>query len=146
MLGIWVAVNATTSTSSRPRKTTLKLWKSRPAAPAMTTRLLVTPRRLCSAGGRRLPVTALSGAEELSALPPVIHSGDMEGVRQDRRAAAETLVLEERNVVCVDGDRLRIPGAPHPADQHHRAGLAFVVKRVRKRARVLACVAQSSER
>src|SRR5262245_31895384 len=58
MSGIWVAVKATTSTSGRSRKSTLKLWKSRPAAPAITTRLLgigtrigepaagSTPRRL----------------------------------------------------------------------------------------------------
>src|SRR6187549_35946 len=39
MSGICVAVNATTSYSSRPRYTTLKLWKSRPAAPAIKTRL-----------------------------------------------------------------------------------------------------------
>ena len=37
MSGICVAVKATTRTSSRPRKATLKLWKSRPAAPAIRT-------------------------------------------------------------------------------------------------------------
>src|SRR5919198_892104 len=45
MSGICVAVKATTSTSVRSRKRTLKLWKSRPAAPAITTRLLgIEPR------------------------------------------------------------------------------------------------------
>src|SRR5664279_2899735 len=39
MPGIWVAVKATTSTSGSPRKTTLKSWKSRPAAPMIKTRL-----------------------------------------------------------------------------------------------------------
>src|SRR5215216_3519664 len=43
MFGICVAVKATTSTSSWPRKTTLKLWKSRPAAPTMRTRFAATP-------------------------------------------------------------------------------------------------------
>src|SRR5262245_43976084 len=42
MSGIWVAVNATTSYAGSSRKTTLKSWKSRPAAPRMTTR-----RRRC---------------------------------------------------------------------------------------------------
>src|SRR3954469_1981290 len=38
MSGICVAVKATTSTSGLPRNATLKLWKSRPAAPAMRMR------------------------------------------------------------------------------------------------------------
>src|SRR6267143_2922134 len=38
MPGICVAVNATTSYAGSSRKTTLKLWKSRPAAPRMMTR------------------------------------------------------------------------------------------------------------
>src|SRR6266511_1893218 len=38
MNGIWVAVNATTWYRLSPRKTTLKLWKSRPAAPMIITR------------------------------------------------------------------------------------------------------------
>src|SRR5919197_641820 len=42
MFGICVAVNASTSTSSRFRYATLKLWKSRPAAPAMMIRCLRT--------------------------------------------------------------------------------------------------------
>src|ERR671930_1862376 len=40
MFGICVAVKATTSYSPRPRYTRLKLWKSRPAAPAISTRVL----------------------------------------------------------------------------------------------------------
>src|SRR5712691_7377469 len=40
MSGICVAVKATTSCSGRSRNTTLKLWKSRPAAPAIRTRVL----------------------------------------------------------------------------------------------------------
>src|SRR3990170_1570918 len=45
--GICVAVNATTSYASSSRKTTLKLWKSRPAAPRMITlvRSVVAPPR-----------------------------------------------------------------------------------------------------
>src|SRR5918999_2892161 len=39
MFGICVAVNATTSVSSRARKATFKSWKSPPAAPATSTRL-----------------------------------------------------------------------------------------------------------
>src|SRR5438105_3213702 len=39
MFGICVAVKPTTSNSSRPRYTRLKLWKSRPAAPAIKTRV-----------------------------------------------------------------------------------------------------------
>jgi hypothetical protein len=35
---IWVAVKATTWYSGRPRYATLKLWKSRPAAPMMRIR------------------------------------------------------------------------------------------------------------
>src|SRR4249919_1560332 len=38
MSGIWVAVNATTSTPGSSRYIRLKSWKSRPAAPRMTTR------------------------------------------------------------------------------------------------------------
>src|SRR6266511_2561570 len=38
MNGIWVAVKATTWYRLSPRKTTLKLWKSRPAAPMIITR------------------------------------------------------------------------------------------------------------
>ena len=37
MSGIWVAVKATTWNSGLLRKTTLKLWKSLPAAPRMST-------------------------------------------------------------------------------------------------------------
>src|SRR5215218_8191271 len=44
MFGICVAVNATTSYSGRPRYTRLKLWKSRPAAPAIRTRVLAMYR------------------------------------------------------------------------------------------------------
>jgi hypothetical protein len=44
MLGICVAVKPTTWNSSRPRYTRLKLWKSRPAAPAMSTRVLFMNR------------------------------------------------------------------------------------------------------
>ena len=40
MKGIWVAVKATTSYSGLFLKKTLKLWKSLPAAPMITTRLL----------------------------------------------------------------------------------------------------------
>src|SRR5712691_6106134 len=40
MFGIWVAVNATTQVSTRSRYSTLKLWKSRPAAPTISTRVL----------------------------------------------------------------------------------------------------------
>src|SRR3989442_17449 len=38
MFGIWVAVNPTTSKAGLSRKQRLKLWKSRPAAPMITTR------------------------------------------------------------------------------------------------------------
>src|SRR2546425_8744137 len=38
MFGIWVAVNPTTSKAGLSRKQTLKLWKSLPAAPMITTR------------------------------------------------------------------------------------------------------------
>src|SRR6266550_1741700 len=38
MNGIWVAVKATTSVAGSSRNTTLKLWKSRPAAPMIRTR------------------------------------------------------------------------------------------------------------
>jgi hypothetical protein len=38
MPGIWAAVNATSTTVGSSRYTTLKLWKSRPAAPRMTIR------------------------------------------------------------------------------------------------------------
>src|SRR5439155_18075551 len=49
MNGICVAVNATTSTSSRSRYTTLKLWKSRPAAPMMRTRRGIGRLRVAAA-------------------------------------------------------------------------------------------------
>src|SRR5215213_4508548 len=48
MLGICVAVNATTSYSGRSRYTRLKLWKSRPAAPAIRTRVLAMHRAYAS--------------------------------------------------------------------------------------------------
>src|SRR5581483_2483856 len=41
MPGICAAVNATTSEAGSSRKATLKLWKSRPAAPMMSTRFLL---------------------------------------------------------------------------------------------------------
>src|SRR5205823_1864061 len=41
MNGICVAVNATTSTSGSSRYTTLKLWKSLPAAPMISTRFVI---------------------------------------------------------------------------------------------------------
>src|ERR1044072_8363781 len=44
MFGICVAVTATTSAPPRPRQTRLKLWKSRPAAPAISTRVLFMHR------------------------------------------------------------------------------------------------------
>src|SRR3954468_10517292 len=44
MFGICVAVKATTSYSGRSRETRLKLWKSRPAAPAIRTRALAMHR------------------------------------------------------------------------------------------------------
>src|SRR5919204_665426 len=54
MSGICVAVNATTSNWARSRNRTLKLWKSRPAAPAMTTRLpVIWPEDRRAAGGAR---------------------------------------------------------------------------------------------
>src|SRR3972149_6313938 len=56
MLGIWAAVKPTTSYCGASRKTVLKLWKSRPAAPRMRTR-----RR-----GRPLSVSAILA----SSLPP----------------------------------------------------------------------------
>src|SRR5512132_2822832 len=43
MPGICVAVKATTSVSGSLRKTTLKLWKSRPPAPMMMTRFMTSP-------------------------------------------------------------------------------------------------------
>src|SRR5688572_25685911 len=42
MPGIWVAVKATTTAVGSSRYTTLKLWKSRPAAPRMTIRRVAT--------------------------------------------------------------------------------------------------------
>jgi hypothetical protein len=39
MLGIWVAVKATTSVAPSARNATLKLWKSRPAAPMIRMRV-----------------------------------------------------------------------------------------------------------
>jgi len=39
MLGIWAAVKASTSVPGSSRKTVLKLWKSRPAAPMMMIRV-----------------------------------------------------------------------------------------------------------
>jgi hypothetical protein len=47
MLGIWVAVNASTLNRLFVLKKVLKSWKSRPAAPAMITRsteLIFPPR------------------------------------------------------------------------------------------------------
>src|SRR5687768_1688620 len=98
MFGICVAVNATTSIPSTPRKATLKLWKSRPAAPAITTRLLVMERSLCRAGGRRLLVPLLSRAHDFPPLPAVIHSGDVKRVGQHRLGAPEEFVAEERDL------------------------------------------------
>src|SRR6058998_3789547 len=50
MKGICVAVKATTSVAGSSRYTTLKLWKSLPAAPMMSTRLVIpslSPSRQC---------------------------------------------------------------------------------------------------
>src|SRR5512144_679238 len=69
MYGIWVAVNATTSVSGSSRKTTVKLWKSRPAAPMISTRrgMPAGSFRLgwCDArdGPGRPPRTPLFGAD-----------------------------------------------------------------------------------
>src|SRR6266511_249950 len=49
MFGICVAVNATTSYSGRSRYTKLKLGKSRPAAPAIRTRVLAMYKAYSSA-------------------------------------------------------------------------------------------------
>src|SRR5262245_10123239 len=57
MSGIWVAVNATTSTPASSRNTVLKLWKSRPAAPMITTRMGKRPPRP-PAGIIRAPLRA----------------------------------------------------------------------------------------
>src|SRR4029079_392500 len=50
MNGIWAAVKATTSYAGSPRNTTLKSWKSRPAAPMMTTRLRLIAKLLLGSG------------------------------------------------------------------------------------------------
>src|SRR2546425_2672002 len=52
MFGIWVAVNPTTSKAGLSRKQRLKLWKSRPAAPMITT--------------RRAPIQLLPGKKQRS--------------------------------------------------------------------------------
>src|SRR5512134_3765534 len=51
MPGIWVAVKPTTSTAGSSRYTTLKLWKSRPAAPRI--RVRVTIGKVLVASSRR---------------------------------------------------------------------------------------------
>src|SRR3990172_681436 len=53
MPGIWVAVNATTSWVGSSRKTTLKSWKSRPAAPRISTRVR-RPRSVTAPPSRRV--------------------------------------------------------------------------------------------
>src|SRR5215211_3024248 len=73
MSGIWVAVKATTSTSGLPRKATLKLWKSRPAAPAMRMRRGTAGEPNGAVGGRPASTDAL------------LHAGD-EGVEVELRA------------------------------------------------------------
>src|SRR3990170_7621702 len=59
MPGIWAAVNATTSYSPWSRNTTLKLWKSRPAAPRMITffrPMSTAPRRPFDLRSRRVRI------------------------------------------------------------------------------------------
>src|ERR671937_1589490 len=71
MFGICVAVKATTSYSSRPRYTRLKLWKSRPAAPAISTRVLFMHKAYArTQDGARvpapLPTRALTASQRLA--------------------------------------------------------------------------------
>src|SRR6266511_3465409 len=79
MKGIWVAVKATTSVAGSSRYTTLKLWKSLPAAPMMSTRLVISslsPSRQCGLraeqGGAygRSPGASKMGARRERGAPP----------------------------------------------------------------------------
>ena len=74
MRGIWVAVKATTSTSGSSRNTTLKLWKSRPAAPMMTT-------RFCA--HRRPPVPLTSRSRLRVPLPLPFYMAEAPSVRKE---------------------------------------------------------------
>src|SRR5919109_1509452 len=68
MYGIWAAVKATTLVAGSPRKALLKLWKSRPAAPMMSTRRCkhASSRPGCrsplggTAASKRIPTRAAS--------------------------------------------------------------------------------------
>src|ERR1043166_4245716 len=60
MFGICVAVKPTTSNSSRPRYTRLKLWKSRPAAPAISRRVRCMHRAYAATQDRGRLVFALA--------------------------------------------------------------------------------------
>src|SRR6186713_122405 len=62
MSGICVAVKATISTSGLPRNATLKLWKSRPAAPAITIRRGTAGEPNGAIGGRLAGTDALADA------------------------------------------------------------------------------------
>src|SRR3989475_4040452 len=76
MFGIWVAVNPTTSTSSRFFRATLKLWKSLPAAPMIRTlrALMASPR----ATKPRFPASSSHPAQDLG-----------EGALQDSQGRAD---------------------------------------------------------
>src|SRR5205809_4180163 len=80
MKGIWVAVKATTVVSGSSRYTTLKSWKSRPAAPMIRTRLPISVLPLtCGAGGRRAQERERAYGRELRASKTGVSSQEREG-------------------------------------------------------------------
>src|SRR5512132_4142012 len=86
MPGICAAVNATTVAAGSSRYTTLKLWKSRPAAPRITTRSV-------PATSGRLP-----GRDASDEIEHVHAAGLLQEARGRRRALSRPAVDDDRAV------------------------------------------------
>src|SRR5215813_3964465 len=149
MLGICVAVNATTSTSARSRKTTLKLWKSRPAAPAMSTRVAVTGAKRTWVESGRGPVPGgdeQAGCERVRGLAAV--RGHSRVLRLGDAAAARRALLPPGG----RGAEPRADARPVPARRRPggcdpgRRSAADVVQRRRRAGRAGARAGEDRDR
>src|SRR3990170_7201887 len=106
MLGICVAVKATTRTSEFSRKTTLKLWKSLPAAPMIKTFFLtirLPSPRWRALGPSRLHLLRRGDRQEMQG----VAQGLSDSPRQMQAAGSHALASRlENRVAMVEGMEL----------------------------------------
>src|SRR5688500_18114018 len=108
MLGICAAVNATTRYPGSSRKTMLKLWKSRPAAPMMMTRVTKDPPE----GAAIIP--------QMQIVAVVLAAGAgrrMGGPKALLRMGGETFLARAARILARPGVRAVVAVLGHDADR-----------------------------